>query len=215
MGRFLDIIREVQSERVTNIINTCNEGMGLCICTWTWSCLHLKKANKFELRCCCSSIIKEEHRGTRSLKEFLKWVWSFLKQSFTSFCEILDIALWGSIYHMGQSLCLANQIQSYMPFLENIVSCACLIWWFDSKMKKVQSLWLANQSQLCCFTGPFWRILYLVHIVFDTAIWLQNEIGQPLWLINQRKLYFFIGLFCRILYLVPMPRTNFILNWLT
>jgi hypothetical protein len=33
MGRFLDIIREVQSERVTNIINTCNEGMGLWICT--------------------------------------------------------------------------------------------------------------------------------------------------------------------------------------
>jgi hypothetical protein len=183
-------------------------------CTWTWSCLHLKKANKFELWCCCSSITKEEHRGNRSLRVFEMGM-ALSQTKFYPFCELLDIVLWGSIYHMGQSLWLANQSQSYIcPFGEYCIFCVFdMVIWFQNE--KVQSLWLANQSQLCFFTGPFWRILYLVHVAFDSAIWLQNEMGQSLWLVNQRKLYFFMGPFWRILYLVPMPRTNFILNWFT
>ncbi len=137
-------------------------------CTWTWSCLHLKKANKFELRCCCSRIIKEEHRGARSLRVF-EMAMALSQTKFYPFCELLDIVLWGSIYHMGQSLWLANQSQSYMPFWRILY--LVHVWYGDLIPKwKVQSFWLlALFGEYCILC-----ISYLIRRFDSTMRWANH-----------------------------------------
>lgn len=187
MGRFLDIIREVQSERVTNIINTCNEGMGLCICTNNVLEHGVAYIWKKLINLNCDVVAVALSKKSTGEPEVFRVFEMGMALSRTKFLPLF--AKYWTLYCGDQFTTWANHCDTPIkfnhvcPFGEYCILCMFdMVIWFQNE--KVQSLWLANQSQLCSFTGPFWRILYLVHIIFDTVIWLQNEMGQSLWLVK-------------------------------
>ncbi len=154
-------------------------------CTWAWSCLHLKKANKFELQCCCSSITKEEHRGNRSLKSFWNGYGPF-SNKVLRLLWIIGHCIVGINLPHGPIIVISQSKSIIYGLLENIVSCACLIWWIWFQNEKVQSFVISQSKSIMFLYWPF-----LENIVSCAyRIWYGNLIAEwdgPINVISQSK----------------------------
>lgn len=217
MGRFLDIIREVQSERVTNIINTCNEGMGLCICTnnvlehgvaYIWKKL-------INLNCDVVAVaLSKKSTGEPEVFRVFEMGMALSQTKFLPLLRNIGHCIVGINLPHGPIIVISQSNSIiYTPFWRILY--LVHVWYGDLIPKWKGPIIVISESKSILFL--YWPFLENI-VSCAYHIWYGDLIAEwdgPIIVISQRKLFFFIGPFWRILSLVSIPRKNFNLNWLT